>query len=118
MSTMWPAEEQGKVGIFSKNIQQAKGSAQYYLTEVEGLFGKNWKRILTIKDVWVCRYLACICLYILLWSFPVCFYLAVILWIFSGKVEIINYLIGLKPEVTNTLIDPNQRKTILLRIKL
>ena len=42
------------------------------------------------------------------------FWLAVILWTFSGKVEIVNYLFGLKPDFTKTMIEPQERKTILI----
>ena len=72
------------------------------------------KKILKFKDVNVCRIFACIGLYVLFWSIPVGFWLAVILWTFSGKVELVNYFFGLKPDETQTLIEPNQRKTILI----
>ena len=72
------------------------------------------KRVQDFKAVWVCRILACIGLYILFWSIPVCFWLAVILWIFSGKVELVNYIIGIKPEIIDTLVPFDQRKTILI----
>ena len=111
---MWPSEEHGKVGTFNKNILQAKGTARYYLSELERLLGKNFKRIKTFQTIWVCRILACIGLYVLFWSIPVGFWLAVLLWTFSGKVEIVNYFFGLKPDFTNTLIEPHQRKTILI----
>ena len=81
---------------------------------VERLLGNNLKRIQDLKAVWVCRILACIGLYILFWSIPVCFWLAVILWIFSGKVELVNYITGIKPESIDTLVPFDQRKTILI----
>ena len=81
---------------------------------VERLLGNNLKRVQDFKAVWVCQILACIGLYILFWSIPVCFWLAVILWIFSGKVELVNYIIGIKPEFIDTLVPFDQRKTILI----
>ena len=94
----------------SKIAPLTEGVAHY----VECLLGNNLKRIKDFRAVWVCRTLACIGLYILFWSIPVCFWLAVILWIFSGKIELVNYVIGIKPEFIDTLVPFDQRKTILI----